>query len=222
MTAHDPNPPSPEQNRYKPEKDLIDELCDFKCDQIHKNWYENACLNYSSKQRPYVNIEYGYENGVKGVSRGGDFNRGDWQEIARRSWLITMAGGYINYYYADTAWTVFVPRPIPPGYAAHAHYKKFWLTTRYWLLAPNNAPLGRDRGESVYCRCAPELEYVVMDEKGQGFELSIPGDCGTYHVVWLDPLTGEYAGRGLTSTGTRNYASPWGKRHWAVMHVWTE
>lgn len=222
ITVHDANTPedqdSPWARRwYDPRKELSDTLADFKSDQVRQDWYEDALRCYEAAPRPYLNVEYGYEQGVEDLPPYGV--RQDWREVLRRTWLVTMGGGYVNYYYSNTAWNLFAPTPEPPGYAAHQRYRAFWLGTRYWLLAPGESPFGVMRPEGVYCRADPGREYVVFDERGAGFTLpSVP--TGPYRARWFHPLTGEQAAAPSTdAVGATTWRPPWGPGQWAVLHL---
>lgn len=223
MTVHDPSHMWawhrwPYHRRFaEPDREAADDLVEFKSDQIHLFWYEDAVRNYRLAQRPYVNIEYGYERGVQEIPTNNSLRMQHWREVLRRTWLVTMGGGYINYYYVNTAWTVFIHRPIPPGYAAHRIYREFWESTDYWRLAPDNAPLAGQPRE-VYCRCDPEREYVVFDEAGKAFEMTLAGDS-TYSARWLNPVGGEYVNLGDVASGRQRFDPPFGRGNWAVLHV---
>lgn len=221
-TVHDPCHMKPwhdwpyHRRNWDPEREVADGMVDFKSDQIHLFWYEDAVGNYRAAERPYVNIEYGYETGMREIPTNNPLRVQHWREVLRRSWLVAMGGGYINYYYLNTAWTVFLQRPIPPGYAAHLAYRKFWESTSYWLLAPDNAPVGN--AELVYCRCNPGQEYVVFDEAGRGFDLDATGD-GVYNARWFNPVGDEYVDAGRVSAGKETFRSPFGRGCWAVLHL---
>ncbi len=221
VTVHDANTP---QNRdsewsrkwYDPRKELSDDLADFVSDQIHQDQYADARRNYLAAQRPYVNIEYGYEQGVDDLPT---YNvKQDWREVLRRTWLATMGGAYPNYYYSNTAWNLFVPAPEPPGYAPHRLYYQFWQGARYWELAPDNACLGEER-EGLYARANPGREVVVWDEAGAGFTLTIAGAGDALRAEWFDPLTGERREAGLLTNGAHRLSPPWGAGRWAVLHA---
>ena len=222
LTVHDasvPHWPHSERNArlYAPTKRLSDAMADFKSDQIHEAWYEDAERNYTAAQRPYVNIEYGYEQGAYDLPTG--WARQDWREVLRRTWLVTMGGAYPNYYFCNTAWDLFLPTPEPPGYAPHRLYIQFWQDTRYWLLAPNPAPLGPERASGTYCRAAEGQEYVVLDLTGAGFWLTIAGATGPLDATWFNPLSGERIDAGSVDDGRHRFVPPWGLENWAVLHV---
>jgi len=223
MTVHDPNHmwawhSWPYHRRFaEPERELVENLVDFRSDQIHLFWYEDALRNYRTAQRPYLNAEYGYERGVQEIPTSNPLRMQHWREVLRRTWLVTMGGGYINYYYVNTAWTLFLHRPIPPGYAAHRIYREFWEHTDYWLLAPDNAPLVGQPSD-VYCRCDPGREYVVFDEAGGAFDMILAGD-GAYTARWLNPVGGEYVEIGSVAPGQQRFSPPFGRGNWAVLHL---
>ncbi len=175
--------------------------------------------NYEAAQRPYLSDEYGYERGVEDLPSNRPSRQADWRDIVRRTWLVTMGGGYINYYYCNTAWNLFLPFPVPPGYAAHRHYRDFWLGTQYWLLGPDNSPLGGVERPGLCCRCDPGREYVVMDDTGAGFSLDISDAPGALRATWFNPITGERVEAGSLAPGTHACVPPWGAGSWAVLHV---
>jgi hypothetical protein len=221
VTVHDANTPAPNtdhaRRHYDPLKELGDALADFKSDQIHQDWYADAVRNYTAAQRPYVNIEYGYEQGVDDLPTYRV--KQDWREVLRRTWLVTMGGAYANYYYSNTAWNLFLPLPEPPGYAPHRAYAAFWQGTRYWLLAPDNAPLGASAREGVVCRCCAGQEYVVLDLTGEGFTLRLPPASTPYRAAWLNVITGETRPAEPCAGGEHAFRSPWGEGTWAALHI---
>jgi hypothetical protein len=222
LTVHDANTPyAPDkawsQRWWHPKKDYSDELADFKADQIHGDWYADAVRNYRAARRPYMNIEYGYEEGVQDLPTYGV--KQDWREVIRRTWLIAMGGGYVNYYYSNTAWNLFAPQPEPPGYQAMRRFYDFWQGTRYWTLTPDNTPLGDTAREGVYCRANVGVEYVVWDEPGEGFTLTVTGATAPLKATWFDPLTGESVDGGLCDNGAHAFRSPWGAGRWALLRL---
>lgn len=222
ITVHDANTLHTPGNEWRerwhdPRKELSDDLADFKSDQVHQDWYADAARNYGARQRPYVNIEYGYEEGVEDLPTYSV--KQDWREVLRRTWLVTMGGGYPNYYYSNTAWNLFVPTPEPPGYAAHRLFVSFWEGTRYWTLGPDNRPLGESPLEGIYYRAHPGREYVVFDETGKGFHLTIEGAAGELRADWFNPLTGQRIQARNCSDGTHQLTPPWGSGNWAVLHL---
>lgn len=222
VTVHDANRPPGSRSRtveaaHDPRKDLSDDLADFASDQVHRDHYRDARTRHAARPRPYVNIEYGYEEGVEdlptyGVKQG-------WREVLRRTWLVTMGGAYPNYYYSNTAWNLFVPEPEPPGYAAHRRYLDFWLGTAYWRLVPDDRPLGDDRPEGAHCRADPGHEYVVMAEGGAGFALSVEGAAGELRATWLNPYTGERFPAGSVGDGRHRFEPPWPEEAFCVLHL---
>ena len=226
VTVHDANTPyNPEREHsmrwHHPDKELSDVLGDFKADQVHTHWYEDAARNYAAWPRPYMNIEYGYEQGVEDLPTYRV--KQDWREVLRRTWRVVMGGAYPNYYYSNMAWNLFVPLPEPPGYRPHGILKRFWEDTHFWTLAPNPAPLGdSDAGDGiqdgVFCRCAIGAEYVVWDEQGEGFTLLIDGDK-LLSGAWLNPLSGETVAIEPVRPGEHRFTPPWGAGAWAVLHL---
>jgi len=218
VTVHDANTPGDEREWhrrwYDPRKEYSDALADFKADQIHRDWYRDAWRNYVAQERPYVNIEYGYEEGVDDLPT---YNvKQDWREVLRRTWLVTMGGGYINYYYSNTAWNLFVPEPEPPGYPRYRAYRDFWEGTSYWRLTPDNAPLGLE-GDEITCRCDPGREYVVFTQAGRAFTLDL-GGAGEFAGRWFNPCTGASVPV-ERAVSDQAFASPWGEGEMAALHL---
>lgn len=215
LTVHDPwreGREEPGGSDYR--KDLTDALADFKADQIHHDWRQDAARSYLARQQPYVNIEYGYEQGVDELPTYGV--KQPWHEVLRRTWLVTMGGAYANYYYSNTAWNLFVPAPEPPGYPHYRRYRDFWEGLRYWTLAPDEGLLEPFR-EGVYCRSDVGREYVIFDETGEGFGLRPEGLPDALRAIWFNPISGERMDAGLVSAGGHHFMPPWGPGVWAVL-----
>jgi len=221
ITVHDSNTPHVpasewSQRHYDPRKEMADELADFKSDQVHSNWYDDARHNYVSHQRPYMNIEYGYEQGVDDLPTYS--RKQGWQEVLRRTWRVVMGGGYPNYYYSNTAWNLFVPLPKPPGYEPHRALADLLRDTTYWRLTPDQSPLDTRAEDAVFCRCDPGREYLVYDESGSGFDLAtVAGEC-PFSAIWLNAITGERLSvGGVVHAGRQYWLSPWGAGTMAVL-----
>lgn len=221
LTVHDANPPYAADwggKHRRSEKELTNALADVVSDQVLHDVYADAYRHVTRDAQPYINIEYGYESGVDKLPSDNPDHDQHWHEVTRRTWLISMGGGYTNYYYRNTAWSLFIPFPEPPGYAAQRIAQEFWTGTSYWRLVPDNAPLGEDRPDNVYCRAEIGREYVVYAESGADFTLTVQADT-PLSGHWLHPHTGERHEIGGVTVGTHTFSSPWGDGEPAALHL---
>ncbi|MEU6646314.1 DUF4038 domain-containing protein [Saccharomonospora sp. NPDC046836] len=195
ITVHDANPelqlePSSRWalELHSTKKNFTDALVDVISDQVHEtDCHDDAVSRYRRFARPYINVEFGYESGIDDLPSDNPSHDQDWQEVTRRAWQIIMGGGYPNYYYRNTAWSLFIPFPEPPGYRAFAALADFWSDVPYWRLHPADHLLRADG--KVYLRTDRSREYVVYSEHGATFELDLPD--GMFTGTWFDPYTGE-------------------------------
>jgi hypothetical protein len=114
-----------------------------------------------------------------------------------------MGGGYPGYYYLYTAWDVFRPEDLPPGYALHQRLVDFMQETAWWELAPYQEAVERS---AARCLARPGVEYLIFNRAEHGpprhFDeptralMTLPGCRGPLDADWLQPLTGE---RGQTT-----------------------
>lgn len=220
LTVHDANLPAYVDRRRQygdANKELIDMLTDFTADQILQDIYPDALEHHLRYTKPYVNIEFGYESGIDDLPSDHPDHDQHWREVTRRMWHIVMGGGYPNYYYRNTAWSLFVPFPEPPGYATVRVLADFWDSVGYWSLTPGDSLVGAV--EEVFCRAQPGTEYVVYTDHGTPFDLAISHATEPLLGVWLDPLRGARADAGVFADGTHHFASPWGNQTPAVLHL---
>jgi hypothetical protein len=197
---------------------LTDGLTDFVSDQITSGWYEDALEHRLGGSKPYVNIEYGYESGIDDLPSDATDHDQSWQEVARRMWLIALGGGYSNYYYRNTAWSLFIPFPEPPGYAAVRVFADFWAGTSYWRLAPAADVVTTARGTAL-ALAETGRECVVFLERGDALVVT-PGVLGdAARVRWLDPLTGETTDEVDVDLASRTIRNPFDGAVFAVAHI---
>ncbi len=166
-------------------KGAFDGVLDFRSDQQHENWHEMILKQRERHNWPTVNIEFGYEWGAGGekdytyqVVQSGE-------EVARRAWLISMAGGYPVYYYTYTAWDVIRPEDTPPGYVYMRNLRQIFEKTRYWEMKPAD-----DLVDAGYCLANPGKEYLVYLEKAAPVNLKLDS-AKPMQVTWFNALTGE-------------------------------
>ncbi|CAM3466186.1 DUF4038 domain-containing protein [Occultella aeris] len=225
LTAHDVNPPAGHDwgetgRRYThPDKELLDALTDVISDQVLLGIYDDALERTTRFAKPYINIEFAYESGLDDLPSDAEDHDQDWREVTRRHWQVVMGGAYPNYYYRNTAWSLFVPQPEPPGYAAIRVLADFWDQVRYWEFTPA-AHLVTAAVDDVYARSLDGVEYVVYSQSGAPFELEVSTCSGRARAVWLDPYTGATAPIGDLTAGRQPFTPPWGASA-AVLHVTT-
>lgn len=221
VTAHDVNPPDGHGwgLQYKePVKEYLDDIVDVTSDQVLLDIYGDALRHTTRFSKPYINVEFGYESGIDDLPSDAEDHDQPWDEVTRRHWQVVMGGGYPNYYYRNTAWSLFLPKPTPPGYAAIKVLAEFWDATQYWLMTP--APhLLKTEATDVYARAHEGSEYVVYSQSGASFslEVEVPGPT---RATWLDPYTGRTEPAGEVSSGTHQFDVPWPDSA-AVLHIRT-
>ncbi|MEQ8768499.1 MAG: DUF5060 domain-containing protein [Planctomycetota bacterium] len=175
---------------HDPGNEVSDDAGDFKSDQVHYTHYGNALWNYDTYDRPFVNIEYGYERGVEDLPTYGV--KQSWQENLFRTWLVTMGGGYTNYYYSNSSWDLIKVDPEPPGWDAHQRYFEIWTGLPFWEMAPRQNLIVSGNTDDILCRAKEGEAYVVYGAGAGDFTLRIQGAA--------TPLSGEFV---HTETGHR-------------------
>ena len=182
-------------------------LLDYRSDQQHSKWHTTLLEHRSQQGWPVVNVEFGYEHGLAGLS---DKTYGVVQppeEVCRRAWEVQMAGGYGAYYYTFTAWDVIRPQDTPPGYAYFQHLHDFFAGTGYWRMEPKDELVS-----AGYCLAEPGREYVVFLNQTMAFSLKLEGLGTPLKVEWYQPFTGKRQAAGTLDNGTSQLAPPadWG------------
>ncbi|WP_159623074.1 DUF4038 domain-containing protein [Ruania rhizosphaerae] len=219
VTAHDTNPPPRVdwgRQFVRFENELIDALTDVTADQILQDIHADAVEHHRRWAKPYINIEFGYESGIDDLPSDHPDHDQSWQEVTRRMWHIVLGGAYPNYYYRNTAWSLFIPFPEPPGYRAARVLSDFWGGIDHRRLVPL---AGVARAEvPVMVRGEIGREYVAMTDTATEIEIDIRADDGELHATWLAPLTGERQQIGALTSGTHTLTPP---SDWTltVLHV---
>ena len=183
-----------------------DEVADFHADQNHKDWRKRILSQRKRREWPVVNVEFGYEHGIGGPE---DKTYGQAQppeEVARRAWEICMAGGYIAYYYTNTAWDVIHPDETPPGYAYMKNLGEFFESTRYWLMEPVDKIV-----DGGYC-LAGDGEIVVYLPSNDPVSIDLSGQSSDLRGEWFHPFTGDREEEGDFAPGEQEITPPadWG------------
>ena len=162
-------------------------LVDFRTDQYQNDVHAVMLKNLTRNPWPVINVESGYEYGPKGPNDKTYSSAQSPEEVARRIWVIQIAGGYNAYYYTYTAWDVIRPADTPPGYAYLKNFHDFFKTTKYWSMAANDSLVSRG-----YCLTSPGKEYVVFQNDAAPFTLNVAGLKNPLKAIWYQPYTNKY------------------------------
>ncbi len=168
------------------DRGVYDSLVDFRSDQQHTEWRQTMLAHLQQHNWPVINTEFGYEHGPAGLSDKTYSRAQDPEELCRRAWEISMAGGYCVYYYTYSAWDVIRPNDNPPGYAYFKYLARFFDGTRFWELTPADgvASIGD-------CLANAGKEYIVYLNTAATFTMKIDGAARPLPIEWYLPLTGE-------------------------------
>ena len=159
-----------------------------------------------------MNIEYGYELGHLETYLVRQYP----DEVRRRMWVISMAGGYTTYYYSLTAWDVISHDVIPPGYSYCKHLHSFFTGTRYWEMEPRD-----DLVNLGHCLANEGKEYIVYLPDGGAVTLNVQTAELPLVARWFDPGSGrEIKIDETVNAGTHEFRVPDGFGNSdAVLHL---
>ena len=208
-----------------------DDLTDFRTDQHHGNDKEVQTIGKNGNrigsnhgkilaQRarrawPVANVESDYECGPGGVNDKTYGQAQSPESMMDTLWKISMAGGYVAYYYTYTAWDVVRPLDVPPGYAMMKHFGDFWRATEYWTLEPSDKLVS-----AGWCLANRGREYVAFQNTAQPLTIEIAGAKDPLTAEWFNPYTGKRTAAGSLGNGSAMLTPPgdWGKAP-LVLHV---
>jgi hypothetical protein len=207
LTTHDDNA------AY--DRGTYDTLLDYRSDQQHSQWHETILARRAQRAWPAVNVEFGYEHGPRGLDDKTYGKAQPPEEVCRRAWEISLAGGYPVYYYTYTAWDVIRPQDTPPGYAYFKRLHDCFETTAYWLMEPADSLVSEG-----YCLADRGQEYLVFLSRAAPFTLDLKDLPTARDAVWLQPFSGERAPAGRLQSGVHSLTPP---ANWkdapVVLHV---
>lgn len=204
VVAHDPVDHS-EGRFYE-----IDGLCDFVCDQVHlqdcRNYNRDALVKLGNVNKPYFNIESGYEYGVEKIEPYIDKKHTkDGRTILKWIYSIFAAGAYANYYYCNTSWNVIKFDPEPESWKAYRVLKGLLDSIPFNQMVSHN-----DLVDTGFCLAREKDCYFIFLPEGGDFNLDLSFLPHTYTekrfwkpevppvaAEWIDIFTGE---RSVTST----------------------
>lgn len=179
-------------------------ILDYRSAQEQVNVRTVMQKNLTQNEWPVINVEYGYEQGPNGPNDKTYSHAESAEEDALRAWSLTMAGGYVAYYYTYTAWDVIRPNDTPPGYAYMKNLQTFFQSSNYWQLQPADNLVS----SGGYCLADPGKEYLVFHNKATTFALTISQASGSLNGEWLQPFTGERRPAGTLTNGTVTLTPP--------------
>jgi hypothetical protein len=177
---------------------------DFRTDQQHSDYAAITLFDRAHREYPVVNAEFGYEYGVEKLPTHTHPNQSDWQEHLRRAWVISMAGGYVVYYYNNTAWDVVKPEPEPPGMARWQLLKETLSALPYWRMKP-----GPELAVGGSCLAIPGEVYACYLE-GNQITLNLTGleERSKARGHWVDTWTGERSAASLGDRAVQRLTKP--------------
>jgi hypothetical protein len=165
---------------------VFDTLTDFRTDQQHSKFRDKILAQRQRRAWPVANVEFGYEQGPGGPEDKTYRITQTPEELVRRAWEVSLAGGYTAYYYTYTAWDVLRPEHTPPGYTYFKHLREFFESTRYWELAPQD-----NVASAGWTLANPGREYVVFLPEAKPLTLTLPDAPAVMGGEWFHPLTGQ-------------------------------
>ena len=182
---------------------------DLRIDQQHTDWEQMITFDRARRRRPVVNVEYSYELGVEPLPTHSNVNQVDWKLNLVRAYRILFAGGYIAYYYNNTAWDIVKPDPEPPGMARFQILKQLFESVPYWRMDPAPAlAVGGDclSDGATTMMCLAEGEQPR--EKDRHLTLNLTGFSGALGAEWVNTWTGERKVMGRIEAGVATVDYP--------------
>lgn len=198
VTVHDPAGGSAGVNS------VVDDACDFVSDQVHLGdtalYNHEAIRRFRSMRKPYMNIEYGYEEGVEPLKTYSSRTTGPWQDILLWTWAIYLGGGYPCYYYNNTAWDLVKFEPEPPGWKRCRFMMDFLDAFDLNAMSPDNELV-----KEGFCLAEPGRQYLVLLPEGGDLciDLTALPDDAVVECEWMDIHSG---GRKKATVEGRGFA----------------
>lgn len=175
---------------------------DIRIDQHHADWEQATAFDRAHRVRPVINVEFSYELGVEPLPTHTNVNQVDWKENLRRGWRILMAGGYLAYYYNNTAWDIVKPDPEPPGHQRWQLLKQVMESVPYWRMEPVPA-----LAAGGVCQAEPTSVWVCYVEadkervRDNQIRLNLSRVEGPFQAEWIDTWTGARKPAGEVKRG---------------------
>ncbi|MBM3214433.1 DUF4038 domain-containing protein [Candidatus Poribacteria bacterium] len=181
---------------------VVDDACDFVSDQIHLHdtalYNREAVRRWRLRDKPYVNIEYGYEEGAESLKtyRGGTTTT--WEDVLLWTVAIYVGGGYPGYYYSNTSWDLIAYEPEPPGWARYQQLVALLSQVQINRMVPDNDFV--DRG---FCLAEPGEQYLVFLPEGGDVRLDLTAVLpdAPLEAEWMALYSGERRGERVDGRG---------------------
>jgi len=193
VTAHDPFVRS--AGRSGP----LDDACDYVSDQVHLGdtdaYNREAARRFRMLGRPYLNIEYGYEEGVEDIGTYTSGTIAPWPDVLAWTWAICVGGGYPCYYYTNTSWDLIKFDPEPPGWRRYRYLADFLAEADLNRMTPDNEYVAG----GVCCADAGRAYLAYLPVGGDlTIDLSAVDSAAGVTCRWLDTHSGQTADVTLT------------------------
>jgi len=179
-----------------------DAAADIFTDQIHLadvgRYNREAIRCLRILQKPYLNVEYGYELGVEDLKTYRNVKTtAGWEDMLKWTWALYAAGAYPCYYYNNTSWDLIRFEPESPGWVRYRYLRDFLEELPFNRMRADN-----DLVDSGYCLAETGKAYLVyLPEGGDAvIDLSAAEGSGEAACEWMDILTGTRVGAGVDST----------------------
>ncbi|NIM52234.1 MAG: DUF4038 domain-containing protein, partial [Gemmatimonadales bacterium] len=158
----------------KAEESAADAACDFVSDQVHLGdpaaYVREAARRFAAASKPYMNIEYGYEEGVEAIKTYTSDTTSSWQDVLLWTYAVYFGGGYPCYYYSNAAWDLIKFEPEPPGWPRYRYLRDLLRSTDFNALAPRSELVSRG-----FCLAEPGRQYLIFLPEGGGTEIDLTG-----------------------------------------------
>ncbi len=180
----------------------VDDACDFVSDQVHLGeagrYSREAAERVRLAAKPYLNIEYGYEEGVDAIETYTGRTTAPWQDVLLWTWAIYLGGGYPCYYYSNTAWDLVKPDPEPPGWRRYRHLAAFLARLDLGPMRPESGATG-----TGLCLAEPGRQYLALLPGGGDLEIDLSAvrEGARADVEWMDIRSGERARSAVDNPG---------------------
>ncbi|MBD3242119.1 MAG: DUF4038 domain-containing protein [Chitinivibrionales bacterium] len=171
---------------------VVDDACDIVSDQIHlgdcRRYNREASRRLQRREKPYLNVEYGYEIGVEDLRTYTGHTTADWQQVLLWTWSVYAAGAYPCYYYNNTSWDLISFEPEPPGWKRYEYLHAFLCETPF-----NDMESANDLTQRGMCLADPGKAYLVFLPEGGGTELDLSdvADKSRMQCEWMAVYTGD-------------------------------
>ena len=181
-----------------------DDECDFVADQVHlgeaRAYHREAASRFRSGSKPYMNIEYGYEEGAERIETYTDSTTAPWRDVLKWTWAVYLGGGYPCYYYTNTAWDLVKFLPEPEGWKRYRYLRDFLGRFDLAAMAPES-----DCVAAGLCLAEPGRQYLVFLPGGGDLEIDLAAvpEGARLACEWMDICSGERATVEVEGNGSR-------------------